>query len=83
MLQIVAALTDNSRGVIYNHNIFIIQATVCLKEYDNKEIIVQFYIRQIFYGLLQFWGLFTVVLQGELLIDLLSFLEVFEAALSW
>jgi hypothetical protein len=27
MLQIVAPLTDNSRGVIYNRNIFIEQAT--------------------------------------------------------
>ncbi len=27
MLQIVATLTDDSRGVIYNCNIFIIQAT--------------------------------------------------------
>ncbi len=27
MLQIVAALTDNFSGIIYDHNIFIIQAT--------------------------------------------------------
>ncbi len=27
MLQIVASLTDNSRDVIYNHNMFIVQAT--------------------------------------------------------
>ncbi len=27
MLQIVASLTDNSRGVIYNRNMFIVQAT--------------------------------------------------------
>ncbi len=26
MLQIVASLTDNSRGVIYDHNMFIVQA---------------------------------------------------------
>jgi hypothetical protein len=28
MLQIVTSLIDNSRGVIYDRNIFIIQATV-------------------------------------------------------
>ncbi len=28
MLQIVVSLTDDSRGIIYNHNIFIIQAPV-------------------------------------------------------
>ncbi len=27
MLQIVVSLTDNSRGIIYEHAIFIIQAT--------------------------------------------------------
>ncbi len=27
MLQIVVSLTDNSKGVIYNNNIFIKQAT--------------------------------------------------------
>ncbi len=27
MLQIVASLTDDSRGIIYDHNIFIIQDT--------------------------------------------------------
>ena len=27
MLQIVASLTDDSRGVIYNHNMFTIQGT--------------------------------------------------------
>ncbi len=27
MLQIVASLTDNFRGVIYNRNMFIVQAT--------------------------------------------------------
>jgi hypothetical protein len=27
MLQIVASLTDDSRGVIYNCNVFIVQAT--------------------------------------------------------
>ncbi len=27
MLEIVASLTDDSRGVIYNHNMFIVQAT--------------------------------------------------------
>jgi len=27
MLQIVASLTENSRGIIYDRNIFIIQAT--------------------------------------------------------
>jgi hypothetical protein len=27
MLQIVASLADNSRGVIYNHNMFIVEAT--------------------------------------------------------
>jgi hypothetical protein len=31
MLQIVASLTDNSRGIIYNHNVFIIQATGLLE----------------------------------------------------
>jgi hypothetical protein len=30
MLQIVASLTDDSRGVIYNHNMFIVQATAYL-----------------------------------------------------
>jgi hypothetical protein len=25
-LQIVASLTDNSRGIIYDHNVFIVQA---------------------------------------------------------
>ncbi len=28
MLQIVASLTDDSRGVIYEHNMFILQAIV-------------------------------------------------------
>jgi hypothetical protein len=27
LLQIVVSLTDNSRGVIHNHNMFIVQAT--------------------------------------------------------
>ncbi len=27
MLQIVASLADNSRGVMYNHNMFIVEAT--------------------------------------------------------
>ncbi len=27
VLQIVASLTDNSRGVIYSHNMFIVQTT--------------------------------------------------------
>jgi hypothetical protein len=27
MLQIVASLTDDSRGVIYNHNMFLVLAT--------------------------------------------------------
>ncbi len=26
-LQIMASLTDNSRGIIYDHNMFIVQAT--------------------------------------------------------
>jgi hypothetical protein len=26
-LQIVVSLTDDSRGIIYNHNMFIVQAT--------------------------------------------------------
>jgi hypothetical protein len=39
MHQIVASLTDNSRGIIYEHNIFIIQATdydTMLKLYNSK-----------------------------------------------
>ncbi len=28
-LQIVASLTDDSRGVIYDHNMIIVQATGC------------------------------------------------------
>ncbi len=28
-LQIVASLTDNSRGVIYDQNMFVVQATDC------------------------------------------------------
>jgi hypothetical protein len=33
MIQIVGAFTDDSRGIIYDDNIFIIQATgsVCIK----------------------------------------------------
>ncbi len=31
MLQIVASLIDNSRGIIYDCNVFIIQATVVKK----------------------------------------------------
>jgi hypothetical protein len=31
VLQIVALLTDNSRGIIYECNVFIIQATVVKK----------------------------------------------------
>ncbi len=31
MLQIVASLTDDSRGIIYDDNIFIIEATEVLK----------------------------------------------------
>ena len=27
MLQTVASLTDDSRGIVYNHNMFIVQAT--------------------------------------------------------
>ncbi len=27
MLKIVASLTDDSRGIIYDHNIFIVEAT--------------------------------------------------------
>jgi hypothetical protein len=29
-VQIVASLTDNSRGIIYNHNMFMVQATALL-----------------------------------------------------
>ncbi len=46
MLQIVASLSDNSRGFIYDHNIFIIQATVkCHGENISKgaTIIALFY----------------------------------------
>ena len=34
-LQIVASLTDDSRGVIYDINIFIIQFNVLVKKYDK------------------------------------------------
>ncbi len=36
MLQIVASLTDNSRGIIYDRNMFFVQAT------DNKQIVIIF-----------------------------------------
>jgi hypothetical protein len=38
MLQIVAALTDDSRGVIYNRNIYIIQATGYAVSWHRKKI---------------------------------------------
>ena len=36
MLQIVASLTDNSRGIIYDRNMFFVQAT------DNQQIVIIF-----------------------------------------
>jgi hypothetical protein len=35
MLQIVASLTDDSRGIIYTRNMFIVQATRAKTEYDT------------------------------------------------
>jgi hypothetical protein len=29
-LQIVSSITDDSRGIIYNHNVFIVQVCECL-----------------------------------------------------
>jgi hypothetical protein len=43
MHQIVVSLTDNSRGIIYEHNIFIIQATDddrMLKLYNSKILLI-------------------------------------------
>ncbi len=34
MLQIVAPLTDNSRGIIYESNVFIVQATAYNSNYE-------------------------------------------------
>ncbi len=41
MLQIVASLTDDSRGIIYNQNIFIIQATEHKSITDNFRSILE------------------------------------------
>ncbi len=46
MLQIVASLTDDSRSIIYDCNIFIIQARnnlffLCLKQQKQRKLISQ------------------------------------------
>ncbi len=40
MLQIVASLTDDSKGVIYNYNMFIVQVTVpnVIKRYFVRKL---------------------------------------------
>ncbi len=41
MLQIVTSLTDNSRCVIYNHNVFIVLATgLLLEDERNAELLI-------------------------------------------
>jgi hypothetical protein len=37
MLQIVASLTDNFIGIIYNHNMFIVQATAYFPETKKQK----------------------------------------------
>jgi len=39
MLQIVASPTDNSRGVIYNRNLFILKATVVVFKKNIDQIL--------------------------------------------
>jgi hypothetical protein len=43
MLQLMASLTDNSRGIIYDHNMFIVQATAL-----TKAVSLLYYINYIF-----------------------------------
>ncbi len=38
MLQIVASLTDDSRGIIYTRNVFIVQATRAKTVYDTPSL---------------------------------------------
>jgi hypothetical protein len=38
MLQIVVSLTDNSRGVIYDSNMFIVQATFFIMLRPHREL---------------------------------------------
>jgi hypothetical protein len=35
MLQFVGSVTDNSRGVIYNHDMFMVQATGVSSKHGN------------------------------------------------
>ena len=42
-LQIVASLTDDSRGIIYNCNMFIVQATLLLFVYALSKYMGQFF----------------------------------------
>ncbi len=38
-LQIVTSLTDESEGVIYDHNVFIVQVTgVCTIKFNSKNL---------------------------------------------
>jgi hypothetical protein len=40
MLQIEASLIDDSRGVIYDHNMFIVQATGLTHKYNTRQEVV-------------------------------------------
>ncbi len=41
MLQIMASLTDDSRGVIYNHNMFIVKATEVYASNQGTKLLSQ------------------------------------------